>query len=315
MGDDNRKVGTSGMFLDSSESDVDFTIKNSFQTGKYAVNDLEFLETISLNHIGRVRLVKSKKNEKFYSLKIMKKSMIASSNQFQHVLDEVQILSRLRCIFVPEMHAFFLDENSLYTLSDYVAGGELFSHLRRQEVFEPIIYQFYSTEIVCAIHYLHKRKILYRGLKPESVVISCDGHIRLVDFSFSKILDIQNRTHTLCGTPEYCAPEILEGLGYGFASDWWSLGILIYEMAYGFPCFYGESPFAVYRKILEGSIHFTSKKKVPQSTKNVVKKLLQKDRNKRLGAGSSCQLLLILCFVKNELYTIISIFKESSCAP
>ena len=150
---------------------------------------------------------------------IMKKSMIGHSNHVQHVLDEVQILSRLRCVSIPEFYAFFLDESSMYTLSDYVAGGELFSHLRIQKVFEPILYQFYFFEIACALHYLRKKKILYRGLKPESIVTSRDGHIRLVDFNFSKILDIQNRTYTLCGTPEYCSPEILEGLGYGFASD------------------------------------------------------------------------------------------------
>ena len=139
---------------------------------------------------------------------IMKKSMIVHSNHFQHVLDEVQILSRLRCVFIPEIYALFLDESSMYTLSDYVAGGELFSHLRIQKVFEPILYQFYFIEIACALYYLRKKKILYRGLKPESIAIPRDGHIRLVDFNFSKILDIQNRTYTLCGTPEYCSPEI-----------------------------------------------------------------------------------------------------------
>lgn len=116
-------------------------------------------------------------------------------------------------------------------LLEYVVGGELFSHLRRAGRFTNDMTRFYASEIVLAIEYLHSKNIVYRDLKPENLLIGHDGHICLTDFGFAKI--IQDRTWTLCGTPEYLAPEVIQSKGHGKAVDWWALGILIFEMLAG----------------------------------------------------------------------------------
>jgi serine/threonine protein kinase len=152
---------------------------------------------------------------------MMKKSRIVVYKQLDHVQNEVRILSHLRCGFVANLHAVFQDDNSLYLLMDYVPGGELFSYIRKMERLEPILYQFYACEIVCALNYLHSLKIAYRDIKPENILIDRNGHIRLVDFGFAKI--IEDRTYTVCGTPEYLAPEVIQGNGHGVAIDWWAL--------------------------------------------------------------------------------------------
>ena len=265
------------------ETDLDFSLKTALFGPEFGIQSVEFLETIALCPVGRIRLVKSLIDKKFYTLKMMKKSLIVNLNQIQHTLNEIYILSRLRCVFVPELHAVFQDENSLYTLSEYVPGGELFSHLRREEIFDHVIYQFYAVEIACALKYLHELNILYRGIKPENISINRSGHIRLTDFSFSKVFDNENRTFTLCGTPEYCSPEILGGSGYGIASDWWAFGILIFEMAYGYPCYFGENPFTIYKNIIDGVLLFPPEKPIPLSAQDIIKKLLMKDRSLRLG--------------------------------
>jgi len=203
--------------------------------------------------------------------------------QLEHVRNEIQILSRLRCRFVPELKAVFQDENSVYIMSEYIPGGELFSHLRRAERFEMSIYQFFAVEVACAIHHLHQLNIVIRDIKPENILLNRSGHIRLADLSFAKIIADSGRTFTLLGTTEYLSPEVIEGKGYGLASDWWSLGILVYEMSVGFPPFIGTNPFTVYRKILAGKVSWPGW--LGSSTKGFIQGLLVAERTGRLGCG------------------------------
>ena len=120
-------------------------------------------------------------------------------------------------------------------LFEFISGGELFSRLRREGRFAIDIALFYATEILLALQFLHKQNIVYRDLKPENLLIDNEGHIKLADFGFAKILE-NNKTYTLCGTPEYLAPEIVKGgkkTGYAKSVDWWALGILLFEMLAG----------------------------------------------------------------------------------
>lgn len=212
-------------------------------------------------------------------LKVMKKVRIVSQNQLQHVQNEVKILSRLRCPFVIELRAVFQDENSLYLLLDYLPGGELFSYLRRERKFDHALCQFYTVEIACALYHLHKMNILYRDLKPENILLDKMGHIRLTELSLAKI--VHDRTFTLCGSPEYISPEIVKGQGYGASVDWWALGILLHEMAVGYPPFIGRNPFIIYNKILNGLE--VMDESLPKPLRQLVRGLLHPELSQRLG--------------------------------
>lgn len=202
--------------------------------------------------------------------------------QLEHLQNEIKILSRLRCIFVSNLKAVFQDENSVYLLCDYYPGGELFSHLRRRKKFDFATYQFFTVEVACALEYLHRLDIIFRDLKPENILLSQNGHVRLVDFSLAKV--VQNRTFTLCGTPEYLSPELILGMGYGASADWWALGILLHEMAVGYTPFFGRNPFTVYRKVLEGRVKYFEI--VPKVTRNAIGAMLMVDRKRRLACGT-----------------------------
>ena len=130
-------------------------------------------------------------------------------------------------------------------LMEFVPGGEIFSHLRRAGRFSNEAGKFYAASIVLAIQTLHQKDIVYRDLKPENLLLDGKGFLKITDFGFAKI--ITDRTWTLCGTPEYLAPEIIQSKGHGKGVDWWALGVLIYEMLAGYPPFYDENPFGIYQ--------------------------------------------------------------------
>ena len=268
--------------IDEMNVNRDMTLKTLFSP-QFSLLNLDLLETLGTGTFGRVRLVKSLEDERFYALKVMKKARIAKLKQLEHVQNEVRVMTHVRCPLIVEIYACFQDDNNLYLLLEFIPGGELFSHLRRQEKFSFSVYQFYAAEIVAAIQFLHELNVMYRDIKPENILIHSDGHIRLSDFGFAKILDTVDRTFTLCGTPEYLAPEIIQGVGHGMSVDWWAIGVLIFEMAAGFPPFYGDNPFAVYQNILHSSIKFPAS--VPSTTRSVVNGFCSVSRTRRLGSG------------------------------
>nr|AFD36235.1 protein kinase C6 [Acanthamoeba castellanii] len=164
-------------------------------------------------------------------------------------------------------------------LMDYVIGGELFSYLRRAGRFANDTARMYAAMVVMALEHLHAKNILYRDLKPENLLIDKHGYLKICDFGFAK--HVEDRTWTLCGTPEYLAPEIIQSKGHGKAVDWWALGVLLFEMLAGYPPFFDDNPFGVYEKILAGRIHFPSH--FDPDAKDLVRKLLAADRTQRLG--------------------------------
>jgi serine/threonine protein kinase len=210
---------------------------------------------------------------------MLKKSEIVRLRQVEHVKAEKQILSSISHPFIVNLYASWQDEHYLYMLMEYVIGGELFSQLRKVGRFSNETAKFYAAEIVLALEYLHSHQVAYRDLKPENLLIDRDGHIKITDFGFAKV--VEDRTWTLCGTPEYLAPEIIQSKGHGRAVDWWSLGVLIYEMLAGYPPFYDENPFGIYQKILAGRIEFPRHFDI--YAKDLVRKLLTADRTKRYG--------------------------------
>ena len=212
-------------------------------------------------------------------MKVLRKTEIVRLRQVEHVNAERYILSRVTHPFIVDLFATFQDSLNIYMLMSYVPGGELFTHLRRAQRFTPDVTRFYLATIILALKYLHSFNIIYRDLKPENLLLDSRGYLRLTDFGFAKIVD--DRTWTLCGTPEYLAPEIIQSDGHGKAADWWACGVLCYEMLVGYPPFFDESPYGIYEKILNGHIHWP--RTMDHLSRDLIKAFLNPDRTKRLG--------------------------------
>eukprot|EP00164_Ancoracysta_twista_P002827 GFYU01003762.1.p1 GENE.GFYU01003762.1~~GFYU01003762.1.p1 ORF type:complete len:320 (-),score=79.82 GFYU01003762.1:602-1561(-) len=245
------------------------------------LTDFQVMDTLGTGTFGRVRLVKHKQSSQFHALKILKKKEVMRLKQVEHTINEKRILERLDHPFIVKLYGTFQDSKNIYMVLEYVIGGELFSYLRRANRFTAEATKFYAAQIVLATEYMHSKGIVYRDLKPENLILDEDGHMKIADFGFAKV--VEDRTWTLCGTPEYLAPEIIQSKGHGKAVDWWALGILIYEMLAGFPPFYDENPFGIYQKILAGKIEFPSRAQFDANSKDLIKRLLTADRTKRIG--------------------------------
>lgn len=246
---------------------------------QYKLDDFDTVATVGTGTFGRVHLVKEKTAKHYFALKVMSIPDVIRLKQEQHVHNEKSVLKEVNHPFLVRLFWTSHDDRFLYMLMEYVPGGELFSYLRNMGRFNNSTGLFYSTEIICAIEYLHSKEIVYRDLKPENILLDREGHIKLTDFGFAKKLS--DRTWTLCGTPEYLAPEVIQSKGHGRAVDWWALGILIFEMLSGFPPFFDDNPFGIYQKILAGKIDFP--RHLDLYVKDLIKKLLVVDRTRRLG--------------------------------
>lgn len=140
---------------------------------------------------------------------------------------------------------------------ELINGGELFTYLRSVECLPTDQCKFYAATVTSCFEYLHQKNIIFRDLKPENLLIGNDGYLRLTDFGFAKILN-EGRTFTICGTPEYIAPEVILNQGHGKAVDWWTLGVLIYEMHAGIDPFSDDDAMGIYKNILKGKVCFPS---------------------------------------------------------
>ena len=212
-------------------------------------------------------------------MKVLQKTEVIRLRQVEHVKAERRILSRVRHPFIVDLYATFQDSLNIYMLLSYVPGGELFTHLRRAGRFSPDVTRFYLATIVLALKYLHSFNIIYRDLKPENLLLDNRGYLRLTDFGFAKVVD--DRTWTLCGTPEYLAPEIIQSDGHGKPADWWACGILAYEMMVGHPPFFDETAYGIYDRILKGRIQWP--RDMDPLSRTLIRGFLNPDRTQRLG--------------------------------
>ncbi|CAG8951696.1 hypothetical protein HYFRA_00005496 [Hymenoscyphus fraxineus] len=248
--------------------------------GKYSLGDFNILRTLGTGSFGRVHLVQSKHNQRFYAVKVLKKAQVVKMKQVEHTNDERKMLQEVKHAFLITLWGTFQDSKNLYMVMDFVEGGELFSLLRKSQRFPNPVAKFYAAEVTLALEYLHSKHIIYRDLKPENLLLDRHGHLKITDFGFAK--KVPDITWTLCGTPDYLAPEVVSSKGYNKSVDWWSLGILIFEMLCGFTPFWdGGSPMKIYENILKGRVKYPPY--IHPDAQDLLQRLITADLTKRLG--------------------------------
>jgi len=245
-------------------------------------NDLIIKETLGQGTYGRVRLAeftdscKAAMTEQaimttgVFALKMMKKSEVIRLKQTEHVAYERSLLRQINHPFIVITYRTYQDDRNLFMLMEYVQGGELGRHLRNEGTFANETARFYAAQLVMALQYLHADNIVYRGLVPENLLIDKIGYLKLVDFGYAKV--VEDKTWTLCGTPEYLAPEVIQSKGHGKGVDC-------------YPPYYAESPFEIYQKILSAQLEFA--RHFDDNAKELLKRLLTSDRLKRIGCLKS----------------------------
>ncbi|GAY43113.1 hypothetical protein CUMW_072050 [Citrus unshiu] len=309
----------SRLILDSvSQSSGVSTPLHSSHKERTSIDDFEIIKPISRGAFGRVFLARKRTTGDLFAIKVLKKLDMIRKNDIERILAERNILITVRNPFVVRFFYSFSCRDNLYLVMEYLNGGDLYSLLRKVGCLEEDVARIYIAELVLALEYLHSLGIVHRDLKPDNLLIAHDGHIKLTDFGLSKIglinntidlsgpetdgimpsdahypeyqqTDNRNR-HSAVGTPDYLAPEILLGTEHGYAADWWSVGIILFEFITGIPPFTAESPEIIFDNILNRKIPWPC---VPSDmsfeAQDLINRFLIHDPNQRLGANGAAE--------------------------
>jgi len=242
------------------------------------------MQVIGRGSFGKVMQVRMKATGKIYAMKILKKQAIVDRNQVEHTKAERAILEEIDHPFLMKLHYAFQTKTKLYFIMDMISGGELFNQLKKERRFSEVRSRFYCAEIVLGLEHLHSKNIIYRDLKPENILLDNRGHVVLTDFGLSKKFQYAGeKAQTFCGTPEYLAPEVISGQGHDKAVDWWSVGILLFEMMVGLPPFYSENTNLMYELISKAELRIPGF--IGSQARSLLKQLLKRDPAVRLGSG------------------------------
>ncbi|KAI9464927.1 AGC/Akt protein kinase [Lactarius psammicola] len=282
-------VATQDQWYDLNGGSGKILVGVSFQPSSgrpLAIDDFELTTVIGKGSFGKVMQVRKRDTQRIYALKTIRKAHIVDRGEITHTLAERLVLSRVTNPFIVPLKFSFQSEQKLYLVLAFVNGGELFHHLQREQKFNEERSRFYSAELLLALEHLHDLDVVYRDLKPENILLDYTGHIALCDFGLCKLnMKDNDMTNTFCGTPEYLAPEILTGAGYNRTIDWWTLGVLLYEMLVGLPPFYDEITDKMYEKILRDPLVFPDE--VAASARSILTGLLTRDPAQRLGVNGA----------------------------
>jgi len=251
-------------------------------------NQMEDISFKSLKHVGMlgqgsfgtVRLVQHNDTNKTYALKGVSKHSIVENNQQEHIMSEKRVMMRFNHPFLVRLYATYNKKDLLHFLLEPVLGGELFTLLRNKHMFAENESIFYAGCVVLAFEYMHMKGTVYRDLKPENLLVDADGYIQVTDFGFAKRIG-DGQTWTLCGTPDYLCPEIVSGSGHGKGADWWTVGVLIYEMLTGRTPFYANDQMDMFENIVRAEVRFPSS--MSSEAKSLIGGLLARKPTQRLG--------------------------------
>lgn len=250
-----------------------------------ALSDFELVETIGKGSFGRVIKVALRKegsdlNGHIFAMKVIKKPAETATDEIHHAKEERTILEYVQHPLIVGLWAAFQREKHLYLVLDYLPGGDLGHLLMNAGILAEKQARFYAAGTVLALEHLHKHKIIYRDLKPANILLDADGQVCITDFGLSKDI-VKGSAVTICGTPEYIAPEILERKGHGRMVDWWSLGILLYDMMCGRPPFEARNNKRLFEKILREDVFIPRFLSWP--AQDILRKLLVRNPALRLG--------------------------------
>jgi cGMP-dependent protein kinase len=257
--------------------------RSRLQDSNLDLSDLIIIDKLGYGNFGSVWKVMSAKNKTLYALKMVSRKKILEYDIEQNIKDERKILARIDHPFIMKLVKYYEEEHKIFFLTELVKGDDLFNALNYLNILDKDQSMFYFASLLLITEYLHLRNILYRDFKPENIMIDETGYLKLIDFGAAKI--IKDRTYTIIGTPSYTAPEVYIGEGYSYTSDYWSLGVCLYEFLCGDLPFGGDNdmpdPLEVYKRILSGRLEFPSFYK-DEEGKDLMRKMLHRDLEYRL---------------------------------
>ena len=248
------------------------------------LDDLLFLKKIGKGSYGSVSLVMNERTQFPYAIKAISKNLINEEKIHNNIQLEKNVLLKIDHPFIVKLVKCLKDKTNIYFLMEYIKGKVLFEVIRDIGLLNKEQTNFYIASMIIAIHYLHERKIIYRDIKPENIIIKENGYLKLIDFGTAK--EIEDRTKTIIGTPHYMAPEIIMGGGYSFQVDYWSISICMYEFMCGEVPFADreEDPMEIYFEIINNHLTFpTQYIKIDKDFKHLMKKMLDKNPSYRLA--------------------------------
>lgn len=239
------------------------------------IEDFKILKVLGRGGFGKVLLCQNSLTQELFAMKILCKKDLVNNGQVEHTKAEQDVLAHINHQFLVSLEAAFMDKYNLYFIMELMKGGELYSHLARRKRFDEGVVKFFAACITLALGHLHSNHYIYRDIKLENILIDSEGFLKLTDFGLSKYMKDTDKTHTLCGTKYYLAPEVITAEGHSYPVDWWGLGVVIYELIFGhLPFFTNSKNDRILMKIIRtGNLIFDEKIKISPECKDFITKV------------------------------------------
>ncbi|XP_017707387.1 protein kinase C delta type isoform X2 [Rhinopithecus roxellana] len=259
-------------------------------SSKCNINNFIFHKVLGKGSFGKVLLGELKGRGEYFAVKALKKDVVLIDDDVECTMVEKRVLTlAAENPFLTHLICTFQTKDHLFFVMEFLNGGDLMYHIQDKGRFELYRATFYAAEIICGLQFLHSKGIIYRDLKLDNVLLDRDGHIKIADFGMCKEnIFGENRASTFCGTPDYIAPEILQGLKYTFSVDWWSFGVLLYEMLIGQSPFHGDDEDELFESIRVDTPHYP--RWITKESKDILEKLFEREPTKRLGVTGNIKI-------------------------